>query len=275
MMYYVYLEDSKAILDEIAPIIIKSKNSRARLYLTLGYRDRTVSWNYYTIGEASNPRLYSYKIFQYDEGIKMARRAKRYGFLALYEAQSPDIKRQIFSTLIKSEKEAGSKFFTRFLDLKDEDYIKEMNRSYEEFEKMQTESASGTGVESAEKKGGASFESIVEQRVRFKNEQRAAKMLLNHDFDQAEDIIRKYVEDYNYKIIIALFNQLSAQKGDGSGDKSPDYTRFLIHHQDNYGLTKEGTKTLIEEVIDTVKVEDNVKKPGPEEGGEVKEDEKK
>ena len=103
-----YLANSKDFLDRLAPSIIRSKNARARLYLTLGYRDRTISWTHYTIGEASNPRLFSYKIFKYEEGIKMARRAKRYGFLALFESQKDEVKRRIYMHLLKKEKEKGN-----------------------------------------------------------------------------------------------------------------------------------------------------------------------
>ena len=71
-----YLEDSKSILDKLAPDIVRSKNPRARLYLTLGYRDRTVSWTHYLIADNSNPKLYSYKIYKYVKAIKMARRLK-------------------------------------------------------------------------------------------------------------------------------------------------------------------------------------------------------
>ncbi len=125
-----YLEDSKKILDDFAPGIIRSKNARARLYLTLGYRDRTISWNFYMVGNASNPKLYSYKLYKYEEGIKMARRAKRYGFLALFESQAPKMKMKIFNRLLKSEKEKGNKFFNRFLDKNEKDYIDEMNKTY-------------------------------------------------------------------------------------------------------------------------------------------------
>jgi hypothetical protein len=110
-----YLEDSKDLLDRIAPGIIKSKNTRARLYLTLGYRDRTVSMTHYTVGEASNPRLYSYKLFKYEEGIKMARRAKRYAFLALFESQSPETKKAIYEELMKNEMKEGNISITGFL----------------------------------------------------------------------------------------------------------------------------------------------------------------
>lgn len=130
-----YLEDTKNILDKMAPGIIKSKNARARLYLTLGYRDRTVSLTHYTIGDASNPKLFSNKIFKFEEGIKMARRAKRYGFLALFESRTSNIKIKIFNQLLKKEKEKGQKFYNRFLEKEGEPFIAELNISFEDNEK--------------------------------------------------------------------------------------------------------------------------------------------
>ncbi|MFC1670490.1 hypothetical protein ACFL20_08860, partial [Spirochaetota bacterium] len=92
-----YLEAAKNILDQIAPAIIRSKNQRARLYLTLGYRDRTVCWTHFAIGGATNPKLKSYKLYKFEDAIKMARRAKRYGFLAIFESQKPEMKFKIFN----------------------------------------------------------------------------------------------------------------------------------------------------------------------------------
>ncbi len=124
-----YLEDSKMILDRFAPGIIRSKNARARLYLTLGYRDRTVSWTHYTVGDASNPKLYSYKLYKYVDAIKMARRAKRFAFLALFESQTRETKRKIYNQICKSERDAKNKYMNRFVDLNDKDYINELEKA--------------------------------------------------------------------------------------------------------------------------------------------------
>jgi hypothetical protein len=94
-----YLEDSKNILDNIAPEIIKSKDAAARQYLTLGYRDRTLARTHYTVGEASHPKLYSYKLYKYVDAINMARRAKRYGFIAIYTGQPHAIIFKIYNQL--------------------------------------------------------------------------------------------------------------------------------------------------------------------------------
>ena len=130
-----YLEDSKNILDNIAPEIIRSKDPIARQYLTLGYRDRTLARTHYTVGEASHPKLYSYKIFKYVDAINMARRAKRYGFIAIYTSQTSAGKLKIYNQMFKTETENGSLFFRRFVDKNEQDYIKEMNKTEEELEK--------------------------------------------------------------------------------------------------------------------------------------------
>lgn len=239
-----YLEDSKNILDKIAPGIIKSKNARARLYLTLGYRDRTVSMTFYTIGEASNPKLFSYKIFKYEEGIKMARRAKRYGFLALFQSRKPEIKMKIYNQLLKKESEKGLKFFNRFLGKEGEPFIKELGLTFEENQKR-------------EQAGGKkqAFEKKVMKRVRFRLESRTARFLINHEFDRAEDLIRKYISDFNYKLIEATFDVLKADKA-GTLAPNLDFEKMKVHLLDNYQrLSKE---SALDTFVDRLKVEDDM-----------------
>jgi len=252
-----YLEDSKNILDKIAPGIIKSKNARARLYLTLGYRDRTVSMTFYTIGEASNPKLFSYKIFKYEEGIKMARRAKRYGFLALFESRKPEVKMKIYNNLLKKESEKGLKFFNRFLGKEGEPFIKELDLTFEENEDREKSS----GKKQA-------FEKKVMKRVRFRQESRTARFLINHEFDRAEDLIRKYVGDFNYKLIDATFEVLKADKA-GTLAPSLDFEKMKVHLLDNYQrLSKE---SALETFLDRLKVEDDMNDHREEDGTTGKE----
>lgn len=276
-----YLEDSKMILDRLAPDIIRSKSARARLYLTLGYRDRTVSWTHYTVGDASNPKLYSYKLYKYVDAIKMARRAKRFAFLALFESQTRETKRKIYNQLCKSERDLNNKFMNRFVDLNDQDYINEIEKSYVEVKKTdETEKESQPAkkegaVKEAQpaKKEGAkdgeraafdtavqSYEAKVVKRVRFRNETKTARYLLDGEFDRAEDIMRDYIDDFNFKLIIATFDVLSAaEKGaaaDGKQAGKYDYTKFKVHLMDNYNrLSKQ---SMIDSILDTLKVEDDI-----------------
>ena len=272
-----YLEDSKNILDNIAPEIIRSKDPIARQYLTLGYRDRTLSRTHYTVGEASHPRLYSYKIYKYVDAINMARRAKRYGFIAIYTSRTPAFKMKIFNQLFKSENENGSIFFKRFVDKNEQDYIKEMNKTYDEYEKENQgggETAAKDGSAGTEKTGTAeikevAFEGRVARRVRFRKEQRLSRYLLNGEFDKAEPIIRSYVDNYNFKLITATLKTLSEQ-GDHSGEgaavsSKQDYSKLLQHHNDNYKLLN--GKSILDSLVGDVKVIDDVKKE--EESSEV------
>ena len=263
----IYLEDAKDILDKFAPYIIRSKNTRARLYLTLGYRDRAVSKNFEKIGNATRPKLFSYKLHKYVEGIKFARRAKRYGFLALYESLDSAMKRDIYVHLLEMERESGNKFYNRFLKHTDKTIMDEIDKTFEEYEKEPEEGTKGEkslkekkDIETNDgglKKGDeAIFEKRIEKRVRFRKEKILARHILNLEFDRAEDSIREYVKDFNFKIILATFEVLAARKKGGD----LNYTAFLIHHYDNYSRLPEKEKPLLEEFSKVVKVTDDIPK---------------
>ncbi len=248
-----YLEDSKSILDRLAPGIIRSKSARARLYLTLGYRDRTVSWVHYTIGDASNPKLYSYKLYKYVDSIKMARRAKRFAFLALFESQSVETKKKIYNQLCKTERDNGNRFMERFVDLGEQAYIDEVAKDYETYQKAEDAAAAKSNLTAT----GATFEKKIEKRVRFRTETKAARYMLGGEFDQAEDLMRPYIEDFNFKIIFATFDVLAASdKQGGAKGEAIDYDKYKVHQVDNY--SRYSNKSLLEDVIDSVKVEDDI-----------------
>ncbi|MCS6972802.1 MAG: hypothetical protein NZL89_07230, partial [Leptospiraceae bacterium] len=84
-----YIEDSRALLDLNAPIIIQSKDRKASHFLQLGYRDVEVARQFRDMGYNYNRFLFSNKIRYYIDGIKRARRAKRFAFLALIESKTP------------------------------------------------------------------------------------------------------------------------------------------------------------------------------------------
>lgn len=278
----VYLEDTKNLLDKLAPDIIKSKNPRARLYLTLAYRDRSISKNFETIGDASNPKLYSYKIFKYIDGLKFSRRAKRYGLLALYESRKDDLKRDIFIHLLEMERESGSKFFNRFLKKSGKTYIDEMDKSYEAHEKEEAaapkkdepaKDAKGAPAGTAAKQPGEAdkddtFEKRLEKKVRFRKERSTAQHILQNEFDRAEDIMREYVDDFNFKLIQATLEVLSARKGDGKGEAPAagdiNYAALIKQHYDNYMRTRKDQKTLMDEFASRLKVVDDIDKKGEE-----------
>ncbi len=253
-----YLESSKDILDQLAPEIIKSKNTRAKLYLTLGYRDRAVAYNYFTIGTASNPKLFSYKIFRFIESIKMARRAKRYGFYALYESQTDEMKMKIFNHLFEMEREAGNRFYNRFLNKNGDAFLAELNKNIEDLEK---EEKTETGAPETKKEGApdreaGTFEKKLERRVRLRNEKTVAQYLINAEYEKAEDIIRNYIEDSNFKLIKACFEVLAAKPREAGSGVS--YQDFLLHHTDDYARLSKAS--VLQSFAGTVKVEDFVEK---------------
>ncbi len=84
-----YIEDARYLLDLSAPQIVQSKDKKAEMFLRLGYRDLEVSRQYYLKGFNYNRFLFSSKIRHYIDGIKRARRAKRFAFLALIESKTP------------------------------------------------------------------------------------------------------------------------------------------------------------------------------------------
>jgi len=284
-----YLEDSKKILDRFAPGIIRSKNARARLYLTLGYRDRTVSWTHYTVADASNPKLYSYKLYKYVDAIKMARRAKRFAFLALFESQTRETKRKIYNQICKSERDAKNRYMNRFVDLNDRDYINELEKAYGESKQGEEVAKDGQAPpegqpakegEPAKDGGKAAFDATVQsyeakvvKRVRFRNETKTARYLLDGEFDRAEDVMREYIDDFNFKLIVATFEVLSgpaaADKEGAAAKDAPaektDYNQYKVHLMDNYArLSKQ---SMIDGYLDNLKVEDNVEEKKPEESG--------
>jgi len=272
-----YLEDSKMILDRLAPGIIRSKSARARLYLTLGYRDRTVSWTHYTVGDASNPKLYSYKLYKYVDAIKMARRAKRFAFLALFESQTRETKKKIYNQLCKTERDMKNRYMNRFVDLNDQDYINEIEKSYSEArEEAEQPKETGKDAEKAAFDSQVqSYEAKVVKRVRFRNETKTARYLLDGEFDRAEDIMREYIDDFNFKLILSTFEVLSAAgkesasgKEAGADEKAQadryDYSKFRIHLMDNYARFSK--PSMIDSILDTLKVEDDVEEKTKEEG---------
>lgn len=84
-----YIEDSRTLLDLNAPIIIQSKDRKSAHFLQLGYRDVEVARQFRDMGFNYNRFLFSNKIRYYIDGIKRARRAKRFAFLSLIESKTP------------------------------------------------------------------------------------------------------------------------------------------------------------------------------------------
>ena len=247
-----YLEDSKNILDKFASGILISKNSIARQYLSLGYRDRAVARTLYVAGETAYPKLYSYKLYKYMEAITLIRRAKKYAFIALYTSQDGKTKLRIYNQLFKDEKDIV--FFNRFVDKDEKAYIAEMNKTYEEY-------LSETQNKQSDDNNTTPFEGRAERSSRFRKEQRVAQYILNEEFYKAEAIIRSYVDNYNFKLIMATLNVLgdeASHTGESTSDKGTDYKQYINHHKDNH-LILLSEKSALEMVAGDAKIIDYIK----------------
>lgn len=288
-----YLEDSKKILGSFAPLIIRSKNTLARQYLTLGYRDRTLAVTDYKVGEASHPELYSYKIFKYRDAINYARRSKRYALLSLYTSQDIDTKRKIYNLMLKRENEKKNPFFSRFVakfkvgtdqndpDKKeviiDDEYIVEKDKPWEKYmEENGSATDSKTTGNNTDNKTDVkeSFEGKVARQVRFRKEQQVARYLQNGEFDKAEPVIREYVDEYNFKLILSTLEYLSSADphgGEGATDRKIDYSTMINQHRDNYHILKD-EKSVLQISAGKVRVLDDMDTNKDKENIETKKD---
>lgn len=83
-----YLVDTRKILDASSPIVVGSRDKRAEKLLRLGYRDLVESARILRTARNINRFLYSTKVRQYIDAIKLARQGKRYAMLALIECRT-------------------------------------------------------------------------------------------------------------------------------------------------------------------------------------------
>lgn len=269
MLMGVYLEDSKAILDKIAPGVIKSKNPAARLYLTLAYRDRAMCRSMQIMGDAAHPRLYSAKILRYIESIKLARRAVRFGYLSLFESRDKETKKYIYSHLLEIEREKGNVFYSRFLSKTGEGFIQELNRTFDDYEQEYQknlaernashavpQSAGQTPAAKPDEQKEPVFEKKVEREVRFRIEKRVAEYIRDAEFGKAEDLMIKYVDDFGFKLIQATIEVVSTKEKD---TLALNWDNLKAHHADNAArLTK---PSVLDSIAGTIKVTDDIKKP--------------
>lgn len=281
-----YLDESKKILDKLAPSIIQSKNLVARHYLTLGYRDRALARNVQMTGKASRPNLRSHKIYSYIEAIKYSRRSMRYALLALFEGQDIETKKYIYNHLFEIEREENNPFYNRFLEKDEDALVTEIHREFEDYEESYAPKllsdqkkyeetgevpnlASGskptdteltettTAVPVGDERADYLYEKKIERRLRFRIEKRTAQYIRNGDFEQANDLIRKYIDDFSFKLIKASLEVMSAQEGDAKIEF--DYDKLYIHHMDNYSrLAKD---SILDSFADKVKVVDDIEDP--------------
>lgn len=260
-----YLEDTKDLLDKIAPQVIKSKNAAARFYLTLGYRDRAIGRNSQIAGDAVVNRFYSEKIFKYAEGIKVCRRGMRFALLALFESRDIETKKSIFSKVLETERDGGNIFYNRFIGKTGDAFNQQLVLTFDEYEKVyqaELDQVNAVRKKNAETKGGvgapfeALYEKRVEREVRFRRERIVAEYIRDGEFDSSKDIISKYADDLAYKLIMATIDIMAAKTTD---TVDIDWNRVKAHHADNF--TRLTRDSFIDSFASRLKVSDDLASP--------------
>lgn len=84
-----YLQNSRVLLEYASPLIVRSNDKIAQHLLRLGFRDLKSSEDHFTTAYNSAPYQFRYKLLLHSEGIKIARRARRFALLAMIASKTP------------------------------------------------------------------------------------------------------------------------------------------------------------------------------------------
>ncbi len=84
-----YIDETWVLLEESAPLVVRTRDHGARHLLRLGYRDLESARLFFQRGYNIKPTLHQNQILEYEEGIKRIRRGRRYAILSLVEAKLP------------------------------------------------------------------------------------------------------------------------------------------------------------------------------------------
>ena len=98
------------------------------------------------------------------------------------------------------------------------------------------------------------YENKIERRLRFRQEQRVANYVRNGEFYLANEVIVKYVNDFNFKLIAATIEVMRARE-----DKVKyklDYDKLYIQHLDNY--SRLARESVLDSFADRVRVVDDI-----------------
>lgn len=108
-----YIDETWILLEEAAPLVVRTRDHGARHLLRLGYRDLESSRMFFQRGYNIKPTLHQNQISQYREGIKRIRRGRRYAILSLIEAKLPDAEKSKFQVVTLDDmrrKREGTQF---------------------------------------------------------------------------------------------------------------------------------------------------------------------
>ncbi|EQA36858.1 hypothetical protein LEP1GSC047_2954 [Leptospira inadai serovar Lyme str. 10] len=85
-----YVRTARILLEAASPLIIRSNDKIAQHLLKLGFRDLKASEDSFTAAYNSSPQQYRVKLVLHGDGIRIARRAKRFAILAMISAKTPN-----------------------------------------------------------------------------------------------------------------------------------------------------------------------------------------
>ncbi len=90
------VKDSRNLLNNAAPEILKNKEHYPKKYLSLGYRSSKWAERIMVMADNLPERNYSIRLYEYSKAVKRAKFAKRYAILALIESRlEPENKRKM------------------------------------------------------------------------------------------------------------------------------------------------------------------------------------
>ena len=82
-------ESATALLNEIAPEVIETKNKTAKKYMSLGYRAVDTAEKVMIMSDNLPEKNFSIRIYEYVKAIKNAKYSKRFAIIALIESRIP------------------------------------------------------------------------------------------------------------------------------------------------------------------------------------------
>ncbi|WP_367897658.1 AraC family transcriptional regulator [Leptospira sp. WS58.C1] len=85
-----YIKTARILLEAASPMIIRSNDKIAQHLLKLGFRDLKSSEDNFTSAYNSSPYQFRVKLVLFGEGIKIARRARRFALLAMIASKTPN-----------------------------------------------------------------------------------------------------------------------------------------------------------------------------------------
>lgn len=143
------IDSATALLNEIAPEILKKGNQASKKYMSLGYRDIDWAKKVMIMSDNLPEKNYSIRIYEYVKAIKNAKFSRRYALTALIENRVPpekkgrinynryDTVKQLIDQYIPENKEKYSRIhFDNYYKVEPNTSVYDMVASNPELEKI-------------------------------------------------------------------------------------------------------------------------------------------